>query len=152
VNVVLDPANRYDLRIRDKHCKNCVLQLDRPQRTFVGESSVHGWGLYAGEDIPNGGFLGRYKGELISKKEADRRDVVYEAIGRRYVFSVDEEHDIDAYTVGNKMRFINEPWDGDDINSAFISLSCHSGIRLVGVVATRDISRGQEIFVDYGNQ
>jgi SET domain-containing protein len=152
VDAVLDPANRHDVEIGKKFCKNCALQLDRPLRTFVGESSVHGWGLYAGEDIPMGGFLGRYKGEVISKQEAERRDATYETVGRRYIFSVDEEHDIDAYSVGNKMRFVNEPSDQDRINSAFISLSCHSGMRLVGVVATRDIPRGQEIFVDYGGQ
>jgi hypothetical protein len=152
VNAILDPANRYDLNTRDKLCNNCMLQLDRPKRTFVGESSVHGWGLYAGEDIPSGGFIGRYKGELISKEQAERRDVVYQAIGRRYIFSVDEEHDIDAFSVGNKIRFINEPLDEEDANAAFFSLLCHSGIRLVGVTATQDIYRGQEIFVDYGNR
>jgi hypothetical protein len=152
VDVVLDPANRHDLEIEKKHCQNCALQLDRPHRTFVGESSIHGWGLYAGEDIPKGGFLGRYRGEAISKKEAERREVVYEAIDRRYIFSVDEEHDVDGYSAGNKTRFMNEPSDQDSANSAFTALSCHSGTRLVGVVATRDISRGQEIFVDYGSQ
>jgi hypothetical protein len=152
VDVVLDPANRGDLDIGKKRCQNCALQLDRPYRTFVGESSVHGWGLYAGEDIPRGGFLGRYRGEAISKKEAERREMLYEAIDRRYVFSVDEEHDIDAYSAGNKMRFMNEPSGQGSVNAAFTTLSCHSGMRLVGVVATCDISRGQEIFVDYGSQ
>jgi SET domain-containing protein len=134
------------------NCHNCTLQLDRPLRTFVGESSVQGWGLYAGEDIPKGGFIGRYKGEVISKKEAERREAIYEAIDRRYVFSADAEHNIDPYSVGNKTRFINQPFDQSDINSAFVTASCQSGMPLVGVVATRDIPRGQEIFVDYGSQ
>lgn len=46
---------------------------DLEQRTMVAVSEIAGWGLFAGEDIRRGDYVGEYKGEMVDEREVERR-------------------------------------------------------------------------------
>lgn len=48
------------------------------------------WGLYALEDIPAGAFLFEYTGEIITKKEGDKRGREYDKIGMSFLFDMND--------------------------------------------------------------
>jgi len=63
--------------IEDLNCKNCSIRYRKHRRLLLGESGVHGWGVYLSQDVEKGDFLHEYLGELVSQEEADRRGQVY---------------------------------------------------------------------------
>jgi hypothetical protein len=71
---VLDPVHRNaDPEWLAKRCRNCYVQRNIPKRTLIGTSAIHGFGLFAGEDIHANEFVGEYKGEILAHPEGERR-------------------------------------------------------------------------------
>jgi hypothetical protein len=148
VQEVLDPVNkgRQNLELR---CRNNRIQLGIPKRTVMGVSEVHGWGLYAGEDIAKFDFISEYKGELISIDEGNRRGSVYHTLGREYLFKLSKDQELDGSRVSNKARFINNSSLTKNINVLPRLLLCNGVSRII-LYAARDIAAGEELFYDYG--
>ena len=148
VEEVLDPANidRHDLGFL---CKNNGLQLGIVRRTVMGVSEVHGWGLYAGEDIPKYAFISEYKGELISILEVHRRGTVYHNLGIEYLFKLSKDQELDGSRFSNKSRFINNSSLAKNINVLSKKLLCNGVCRIM-LYAARNIIAGEELFYDYG--
>jgi SET domain-containing protein len=104
----------------------------------VRQSTIHGTGGYARKDIPAGTRIIEYVGERISKEESVRR---CEA-DNEYIFTIDDEGDLDGKVAWNPARFINHSctpnceaeWDEGHI---FIN-------------ALRDIKQGEELSFNYG--
>ena len=48
------------------------------------------WGLFANEDIPKGAFILQYTGEVLTKREGDRRGVFYDKIGLSYLYDMND--------------------------------------------------------------
>ena len=48
------------------------------------------WGLFALEDIPAGAFVLEYTGEVITKKEGDKRGKNYDKVGMSYLFDMND--------------------------------------------------------------
>lgn len=44
---------------------------------LLGESGVHGWGVFVKDDVEKGEYIHEYIGELVSQEEADRRGQIY---------------------------------------------------------------------------
>jgi hypothetical protein len=101
-------------------------------------SHIHGTGGFACQNIPAGTRLIEYVGEKITKEESLRR---CEA-NNEYIFTIDEEWDLDGSVEWNPARFINHTcapnceaeWDEDRI----------------WIVALRDIPAGEELSFNYG--
>lgn len=76
-------------------------------------STIHGWGLFALEDIPADEMVIEYVGEVIRSLVADERERRYEnmGIGSSYLFRLDMESVIDATKRGGVARFINHCCD-----------------------------------------
>jgi len=75
-------------------------------------SRVHGSGLFATREIPNGAQIIEYVGERISHAEADRRHAdKAEDDGHTFLFTIDAKTVIDAGVGGNISRFINHSCD-----------------------------------------
>jgi hypothetical protein len=148
VEEVLDPANinRHDL---GSLCKNNGLQLGIVRRTVMGVSEVHGWGLYAGEEIPKYAFISEYKGELISILEVHRRGTVYHNLGIEYLFKLSKDQELDGSRFSNKSRFINNSSLAKNINVLSKKLLCNGVCRIM-LYAARNIIAGEELFYDYG--
>ena len=149
VTEVLEPSNRYLENTREGRCRNNRLQLNLPRRTLKGSSEVHGWGLFAGENLKKGDFIGEYKGETVSGPESDRRGLVYHNIELEYLFLINQHQQIDGSNVGNKMRLMNNSQLKEHINVTPMKLLCN-GVPRVMLCAARDIQAGEEMLYKYG--
>lgn len=85
---VLDPVNRYNEDVLQPNCSNVAIQRGVPRKTLLGQSTVHGFGLYAGEDIKKDDFIGEYKGEVVSIQESQRRSTIYGYQQTMYLFGL----------------------------------------------------------------
>ena len=101
-------------------------------------SCIHGTGGFARRAILAGTRLIEYVGEKITKAESLRR---CEA-NNEYIFTIDDQYDLDGSVEWNPARFINHTcapnceaeWDEDRI----------------WIVALRDIPAGEELSFNYG--
>lgn len=89
---ILDPANRNERGAEwlSGKCQNCSVQRGIPKRTLIGTSTIHGFGLFVGEPIKSGDFIGEYKGELVTHQEGERRGVLDRHVNISYLFMVNE--------------------------------------------------------------
>lgn len=94
---ILDPSNRYNEDITQGRCSNVAIQRGLPKKTLLGQSEVHGFGLYAGQDIKKDDMIGEYTGEIISTEESERRMVIYEYDNSMYLFKLNQRKYILGY-------------------------------------------------------
>ncbi|KAF2270827.1 hypothetical protein CC78DRAFT_573183 [Lojkania enalia] len=144
---VLDPVNRYDDDLVRYSCCNVQVTRGIPKRTLLGKSELHGFGLYAGEDIKKGDFISEYTGELLGYEEGERRATEYTHNKTSYTFNLTREQEVDATRAGNKLRFINNAPDRL-ANCQSKLVLCNSVVR-IGLFAKRQIKSGEELFFDY---
>lgn len=140
----LDPVSRHSGR---DGCQNVWLQRDMPKRTLLGRSAVAGFGLFMGEDVKNGVFLGEYKGEVITSDEADRRGKLYDKRGVSFLFNLNLNQVIDATRAGNKFRYVNHSGKRPNCGAKVLMAGC---THRIGMFAKRDLKAGEELFFDYG--
>ncbi|CDW57512.1 SET domain containing protein [Trichuris trichiura] len=120
---------------------------------YIGDSDVHGIGVFAAEDLEVGDFICEYAGEIITQAEADRRGFMYDYTGKSYLFCIYifsyltpfANFDIDATRFGNEARFINHS----------SKPNCEPHVKLVygshriGIYATTSIKKNSELFFNY---
>lgn len=146
---MLDPVNRYDEEVLARSCANANIQRNVPKRTLMGHSEVQGFGLYMGEKVKAHGYLGEYKGEVLTKSEASRRGAIYQHKATNYLFDLNREQEVDSTFAGNKFRFINNSGLDKTINVYPKVMLCNTVTR-IGMYAKRDIKVGEELFFNYG--
>ena len=56
--------------VRTRRCRNVQLQEGLRPRLQLDPSAAHGLGVFAGEDVTEGAFVGEYTGEMLSLTEA----------------------------------------------------------------------------------
>jgi hypothetical protein len=101
-------------------------------------SPIHGLGGFAKAAIGKGTRIIEYVGERISKSESLRRCEQ----NNEYIFSLNEEQDLDGNVAWNPARFFNhscEPNCEAELDGGHI-----------WIIATRDIRAGEEITFNYG--
>ena len=114
-------------------------------------SSIHNKGVIAKKNISQGTHIIQYVGDLITKKESDKRAQVkltqaqndpYQ--GAVYIFTLDKKHDIDGDTWFNMAKFLNH--------------SCNPNCEAeydeeeneIWIAAKKNIKKGDELTYDYG--
>ncbi|KAF4540805.1 Set domain-containing protein [Lasiodiplodia theobromae] len=122
---VLDPINRYNDALYRQKCGNVNIQRNVPKRTLLGQSEVQGFGLYAGERLKAGEYIGEYKGEIVTKEEAQ---------------------EVDSTRAGNKLRFINNSAKAPNCEPRV--MLCNTVVR-IGLFANKDMAPGEEMFFNY---
>ncbi len=96
-----------------------------------------GQGLFATADIRHGDFILEYTGRRIQTSVAD-------TLKTRYLFEVDGTWTIDGSSRSNTARYINHS----------CVPNCEGEIRdgAILIYASRDIKRGEELTLDYGQE
>lgn len=114
----------------------------------VRESAIHGRGVYATQDIAKGAEIIEYVGELVDKKESERRANRQQRKSQKtgdaavYIFTLSTRYDIDGDYPWNTARLINHSCEPN----------CDAWIigRKIVIHALRDIAAGEELSFDYG--
>ena len=101
-------------------------------------SAIHGIGGFAKADITSGTRVIEYVGEKITKAESLRRC----ESANEYIFSLDDESDLDGNVPWNPARFLNHSCDPN-------CEAVPEGGR-IWIVARHDIRAGEEITFNYG--
>jgi uncharacterized protein len=107
------------------------------EQVSSAKSGIHGAGLFARVPIAAGARVVEYVGEKISKSESLRRCQQE----NYYIFSLDDDWDIDGSVDYNLARFANhscEPNCETDVIDGHI-----------WIIALRDIAAGEEITYNY---
>ncbi|XVF30735.1 hypothetical protein REPUB_Repub16aG0084100 [Reevesia pubescens] len=139
-------------------CGNRVSQRGIRVQLKIVRDVRKGWGLYAAQWIQRGQFICEYAGELLTTKEARRRQQVYDELVLDCHFSsallVVREHlpsgksclriNIDATIVGNVARFINHSCDGGNLSTVLVRSSGALLPRLC-FFASKDIKENEEL-------
>lgn len=123
---------------------------DRAQSEWceVRGSEIHGRGVYATQDIPEETEVIEYVGEPVNKVVSEDR--AWDQYARHeehgdaavYIFTLDDEWDIDGNVPWNTARLINHSCDPN----------CEAWIigRKIYIYSIRDIKKGEELTFDYG--
>lgn len=101
-------------------------------------SAIDRVGGFARANIPAGARVIEYVGERISKAEALRR---CEA-NNEYIFTLDEEHDLDGNVPWNPARLLN--------HSCAPNCEAESDNDRIWIIALREIREGEELTFNYG--
>ena len=114
----------------------------------IRASGIHGKGVFATRTIRKGTRILEYVGELISKRESNRRGLDLFAQARRnggpavYIFSLNKRFDIDGNKPWNPARLVNHACDP---NCEMLNVDDRLFLH-----ALRDIASGEELSFDYG--
>jgi len=112
----------------------------RSQTSFVEvrHSPIHGTGAFAQANIPAGSRVIEYVGEKITKAESLRRCEQ----NNQYIFTLDDEFDLDGNVPWNPARFIN--------HSCAPNCEAELDGERIWILALRDIKAGEELTFNYG--
>ena len=109
-----------------------------------------GWGVKSMVDIPKGGFVCEYVGEIISDAQAEQRE------NDSYLFDLENKEGdtycLDANKFGNVARFINHSCNPNIVPvKVFTS---HQDLRFphIAFFASKPIKRGDVLGFDYGEK
>src|SRR5512138_3185706 len=114
------------------------MSLDATDWLEFRPSAIHGTGAFARRPIPRGTHLIEYVGEKITKAESRRRCEAQ----NEYVFSLDDEWDLDGNVPWNPARFVN--------HSCAPNCEAEYLEGRIWIVARQDIAAGEELTFNYG--
>lgn len=105
-------------------------------------SKIAGYGVFALKDIEKDEKIIEYKGELIDKEESDERGEGLTGDEGIYIFTLNEEYDIDGSVGGNGAQLLNHSCSP---NCEAVNEDDH-----IWITAIKDIKKGEELVYDYG--
>ncbi|KAK5109761.1 hypothetical protein LTR62_006601 [Meristemomyces frigidus] len=110
-------------------------------------SAIHGWGLYAEENIAQNDMIIEYVGEKVRQKVADLREVRYEkqGVGSSYLFRMMDDEIVDATKKGGIARFINHSCN-PNCTAKIIKVE---GTPRIVIYGLKDIGKNDELTYDY---
>ena len=114
----------------------------------VRGSEIHGRGVYAVKPIPKEEYVIEYVGNLINKKESEKRAWAQMEVAEKtgaaavYIFNLTKNWDLDGSVEWNPARLIN--------HSCEPNCEAVQGKKRIYIQALRDIETDEEITFDYG--
>ena len=115
----------------------------------IRRSKIHGRGLFARKDIPEGTRIIEYVGNKLTKKQSDERDDTHleehrknKSKGAVYTFILNKRYNIDGSVSWNTARLINHSCCP---NCKYEIIRGH-----IWIISIRDIKKGEEITYNYG--
>ena len=115
----------------------------------VRQSTVHGRGVFAKQDIAKGTRILEYKGDRLTHKQADR---LYEGgadTGHTFLFTLNDYFVIDGNENGNAARWINHSCDPNSTSVCEEDEDGYPDRERVYIEALRDIKAGAELNYSY---
>ncbi|HWD18828.1 MAG TPA: SET domain-containing protein-lysine N-methyltransferase [Verrucomicrobiae bacterium] len=109
-----------------------------PDLFYIATSPISGRGGFASADIPRGARIVEYLGVKISKLES--LHLCEE--NNPYIFSLNDEFDLNGDVAWNPARFLNHSCDG---NCEAENKDSH-----IWILARRAIKKGEELTFNYG--
>jgi SET domain-containing protein len=102
-----------------------VVNLPNPYRELViiRQSSLHGLGLFAARDIPEGTHIIQYVGPIVDKKDKQ----LMTSAAKRYLYKLDEDFSIDGSPLYNIARYINHRCSANNCTSISIRKPSQDG-------------------------
>lgn len=111
---------------------------------IVKQSNLHGNGVFAAQDIPEGTYILNYTGKRITPEQADEMHPVNpDDPFHTFYFSLSCGKIIDGGSRGNDARWINHACAPNCWTEEYAN-----GTR-VRIIASRDIQKDEELFYDY---
>lgn len=104
-------------------------------------SRLHGWGVFAVEDINKNKRILHYAGEKIRSHESAVRERSYLARGEIWCFRINRLYVRDGNVDGNLSRFIN--------HACIPNCYSHVIVDTVWIIAARKIKAGEELTYHY---
>ncbi|KAG8746630.1 hypothetical protein FRC10_004233 [Ceratobasidium sp. 414] len=137
-----------------------VWQRGRKHKVVLRKTEAKGWGVFAGEYIPPGAYLGVYTGELLTEGFASKRARVYDEFGRTYLLNIDFHHlstngngapdyAVDAFHAGNFTRFLNHSCRPNLVLSALYVEEPDIRKPWLALFSDKEIKPGQELTFSY---
>ncbi|KIV98894.1 hypothetical protein, variant [Verruconis gallopava] len=137
-------------------CKSRVVQKGRTVGLEIFKTKHRGWGLRATENLRQGQFIDTYRGEVITRDEADRRAVRGGKSKDSYLFSLDKfmregdhRYEIDGEFYGGPTRFINHSCEPNCVVYVVSRDKNNTFLYEIAFFALRDIAAGEELTFDY---
>ncbi|XP_037728291.1 probable histone-lysine N-methyltransferase set-23 [Drosophila subpulchrella] len=140
-------------------CSNRLVQYGPRKNLKIFDSPVYGSkGLRTTVNIPEGGYICEYAGELLTASEAKRRLNINEELGlMNYVLVLNEYTSetkqqvtiVDPSRRGNIGRYLNHSCE-PNCNIAAVRIDCP--IPKIGIFAARDIRAQEELCFHYGGE
>uniref|UniRef100_K3WMK5 SET domain-containing protein n=1 Tax=Globisporangium ultimum (strain ATCC 200006 / CBS 805.95 / DAOM BR144) TaxID=431595 RepID=K3WMK5_GLOUD len=128
-------------------CCNMHVAESVHKRVGLSFSTIHGWGVFALEDIKCGEFVYEYTGAVVSQDEAERRGSIYDKRSVSFLFDLNEDAVVDAVRKGNKSKFVNHKSVGQNCSAKVVRVR---GDHHITVWADQDIKCGEELLFNYG--
>jgi SET domain-containing protein len=110
------------------------------------KSKLHGYGVFAVDEIPKNKRIIDYDGELITNKQSEVREDRYLRKGCIWVFRVNRYWSRDANVGGNVARFINHSC----APNCWIDVDAKT--KTIWIRASRTIFPGEELTYDYNTE
>ncbi|XP_058077910.1 histone-lysine N-methyltransferase ASHH3 isoform X4 [Magnolia sinica] len=128
-------------------CLNKPFQHRKVRKLKLVKTEKCGSGLVADEDIKQGEFVIEYVGEVIDDKTCEERlwKMKHRGETNFYLCEINRDMVIDATYKGNKSRFINHSCQPNTEMQKWRI----DGETRIGIFATRDIKRGEDLTYDY---
>ncbi|KAF7295345.1 SET-domain-containing protein [Mycena indigotica] len=150
-----------------RHCENMDIQRGN-FKSIVVRPGAYGFGAFAGENISKGDLIGDYPGELVFASVSDSEDqtpptpdvknddqlpphhrhTISKHFKANYVFGMGPILDVDAMSIGNGTRFLNDP--KPQTGNCSPGEIVVNGQRYITIHADRAIPKGRELTLSYG--
>ncbi|KAK9872152.1 hypothetical protein WA026_016206 [Henosepilachna vigintioctopunctata] len=139
-----------------KLCGNRLVQCGPRKGLKIVEYDVKGLSLITTTSISAGNFVCEYAGVIITRDMAKKRYPLYkEKYGKNYIFCINEQFGEDTYKTiidptecGNIGRYINHSCGP---NCSLYVIRIRNGLPKLCIFANEDISDGDEICFNYGD-
>ncbi len=113
-------------------------------------SPIHGNGVFAIADIPEGAEIIEYAGKRLTHARADHKYGGTSITGHTFLFTLNDDYVIDGNQEGNDARWINHSCDPNCRAWKIDAPDGNPKNDRVVIEAKRAIANGEELTYDYG--
>ena len=126
-------------------CRNNRFQRKQWADLEIRKAPGKGHGLFANQDIEKGAFVAEYIGDIISEKSVKERFKKQKNERHLFMQTISPGVYLDGQEAGSIVRFINHSCEPNAMHDRWVV----NGKMCIGVFATKDISKGEELSFDY---